>query len=122
MECRIYLDNDTNYILTNENTLLHLMLQNKGIICPLLSKPGMLWSNYWGKITPTGWYEGSEDYRDIVEHRKKGCWNVPHIAGNLLINSDYIEKVQGYFESDYNHYFSIDIRILLHRWSERLFI
>ena len=38
---------DTNYILTNENTLL--LLQNKGIICPLLSKPGMLWSNYWGK-------------------------------------------------------------------------
>ena len=101
---------DTNYIVTNENTLLHLMLQNKGIICPLLSKPGMLWSNYWGKITPTGWYEGSEDYRDIVEHRKKGCWNVPHIAGNLLINGDYIEKVQGYFESDYNHYFSIDMK------------
>ena len=32
----------------------------------------------------------SFDYMDIVKYLKKGCWNVPHISGNILIQKDEI--------------------------------
>jgi len=84
---------DTTYVITKQNTLLNLILHNKGIITPLIKKDNQLWSNFWGKVTPYGWYQDSVDYKDIVQRKKKGCWNVPHIAGNILIKGDYLKKV-----------------------------
>ena len=91
---------DTDFMVTNKKTLCELITRNKGIIAPLLCKPGLLWSNFWGAVDPAGWYQSSNDYVDIVEYRKKGCWNVPHISGNILINREYIEKVQGFFTNN----------------------
>ena len=59
-----------------------------------MTKPGLLWSNFWGAVDPNGWYKTSFDYMDIVNNTKKGCWNVPHISGNILINKEYIEKAK----------------------------
>lgn len=108
---------DTDFIVTKKNTLCELIKRNKGIISPLLCKPGLLWSNFWGAVDPGGWYQSSFDYIDIVEYKRKGCWNVPHIAGNILINREYIEKVQGYFTNTSNNrnfttsmYFSYNCR------------
>lgn len=86
-----------NFIITNKITLTKLLNHNKGIIIPLLSKPGLLWSNFWGDIDKNGWYQKSFDYIDIVNRKIKGCWNVPHIAGNILIEKEYIAKVQDFF-------------------------
>jgi len=94
---------DTDFVITNKNTLCDLITRNKGIITPLLCKPELRWSNFWGEITPNGWYQSSFDYADIVEYDKKGSWNVPHIAGNILIEKEYIEKVQGYFKNTSNN-------------------
>ena len=94
---------DTDFMVTNKKTLCELITRNKGIIAPLLCKPGLLWSNFWGAVDPAGWYQSSNDYVDIVEYRKKGCWNVPHISGNILINREYIEKVQGFFTNNSNN-------------------
>ena len=108
---------DTDFVITDKKTLCDLITQNKGIVSPLLCKPGLLWSNFWGAVDPGGWYQSSFDYIDIVEYRRKGCWNVPHISGNILINREYIEKVQGYFTNTSNNrnfstsmYFSYNCR------------
>jgi len=93
---------DTEYVINNNKTLLNLLLQNKGIIVPLLSKKGKLWSNFWGNIDDKGWYKTSFDYNDIVEYKIKGCWNVPFISGNILINKEYLKKVQNFFKNRYN--------------------
>ena len=94
---------DTDFMVTNKKTLCELITRNKGIISPLLCKPGLLWSNFWGAVDPAGWYHSAPDYTDIVEYRKKGCWNVPHISGNILINREYIEKVQEFFTNNSNN-------------------
>tara|TARA_Y100000389_G_scaffold154199_1_gene154671 strand:- start:459 stop:3212 length:2754 start_codon:yes stop_codon:yes gene_type:complete len=94
---------DTDFMVTNKKTLCELITRNKGIISPLLCKPGLLWSNYWGALNPVGFYHRSDDYIDIVQYRKKGCWNVPHISGNILINREYIKKVHGFFTNNINN-------------------
>jgi hypothetical protein len=93
---------DTNYVITYENTLLNLILANKGIITPLMRKENDLWSNFWGDISQDGWYKDSFDYIDIVNNKKQGCWNVPFISGNILINKEYLKKVQNFFKKKYN--------------------
>ncbi len=93
---------DTNYVITHEDTLLNLIFQNKGIIAPLIKKKNDLWSNFWGDIGVNGWYRDSFDYIDIVNNKKKGCWNVPFISGNILINKEYLKKVQNFFKNRYN--------------------
>ena len=91
---------DTTYIITKKNTLLNLILHDKGIISPLIKKHNHLWSNFWGQIDHYGWYKDSMDYKDIVERTKIGCWNVPHIAGNILIKGDYLDKVTGFYTNN----------------------
>jgi lysyl hydroxylase/galactosyltransferase/glucosyltransferase/procollagen-lysine,2-oxoglutarate 5-dioxygenase len=101
---------DTTYVITNKNTLLNLILHDKGIISPLIKKNNHLWSNFWGQIDIYGWYKNSIDYKDIVERIKTGCWNVPHIAGNILIKGDYLNKVIGFYTNNSNnHNFNIDM-------------
>lgn len=89
-----------SFIITNKETLKKLIEHKKGIISPVVSKPGLLWSNFWGNIDSNGWYAQSFDYVDIVERKKKGCWNVPHISGNILIEKEYIAKVQNFFTNN----------------------
>lgn len=101
-----FVDND--FVITNKNTLIELLSLGKGIISPMLTKTGNLWSNFWGAIDSNGWYYRSFDYIDIVNYTIKGCWNVPHISGNILINKEYIQKIQGFFtnNSENNHFSS----------------
>ena len=101
---------DTTYIITNKKTLLNLIIHNKGIITPLIKKENNLWSNFWGKVSQYGWYENSFDYKDIVERTKKGVWNVPHIAGNILIQKEYLQTVQDFYTNNSNNpNFNIDM-------------
>lgn len=100
---------NTKFILTNKNTLKNLILQNKDIIAPLLKKKD-LWSNFWGSIDNNGWYKTSDDYIDIVSNKFQGCWNVPHIAGNILIRKDVIKEVKNFYKNDTNPYFDDDMK------------
>jgi len=101
---------DTTYIINNSKTLLNLILNNKGVISPALSKKNDYWSNYWGATDKYGWYSGSFDYIDLVTHKKKGCWNVPHIGGNILVRNDYLQKIENFFTNNSgNNNFTIDM-------------
>ena len=75
---------NTKLVLTNKNTLINLILQNKDVIAPLISKKD-LFSNFWGALDDNGWYKNSDDYVDIASKKMRGCWNVPHIEGNLTL-------------------------------------
>jgi GR25 family glycosyltransferase involved in LPS biosynthesis len=97
---------DTKYIINNKKILLNLLLHNKGVIAPLLSKKGKLWSNFWGNVTDKGWYKSSFDYNSIVEYKIQGCWNVPYISGNILIKNEYLKNMQNFFINSYNPNFN----------------
>jgi GR25 family glycosyltransferase involved in LPS biosynthesis len=99
---------NTKFILTNKNTLVNLIIQNKGIISPLLVKKD-LFSNFWGNVDKNGWYKDSDDYINIASKRCKGCWNVPHIAGNILINKKVLKQVKKYYVNNVNQYFDDDM-------------
>lgn len=40
------------------------------VIAPLVSRHEKLWSNFWGALSPDGYYARSEDYVDIVQRRR----------------------------------------------------
>ncbi len=43
---------------------------NRAVIAPMLSRHGKLWSNFWGALSPEGFYSRSEDYIDIVQSKR----------------------------------------------------
>ena len=52
--------------LDNPNTLKILIEQNRGVISPIMVKPGQVWSNVWGAIGADGYYVRSVDYLNII--------------------------------------------------------
>ncbi|XP_023253257.1 procollagen-lysine,2-oxoglutarate 5-dioxygenase 3-like [Seriola lalandi dorsalis] len=77
-ECDYYFSIDSEVALTNPDTLRILIEENKSVIAPMLSKHGKLWSNFWGALSPEGYYSRSEDYIEIVQGKRIGLWNVPY--------------------------------------------
>jgi len=101
---------DSTFIVTNKNTLKNLIMHNRGIVCPAISKKEGLWSNFWGAVDDGGWFKDSFDYIQIAGKIKTGCWNIPHIAGNMLINNETLLKVTNFYTNDYNAYFNMDMK------------
>ncbi|XP_010220058.1 PREDICTED: procollagen-lysine,2-oxoglutarate 5-dioxygenase 2, partial [Tinamus guttatus] len=66
-ECEYYFSIDADVVLTNPKTLKILIEQNRKILAPLVTRHGKLWSNFWGALSPDGYYARSEDYIDIVQ-------------------------------------------------------
>ncbi|XP_030072049.1 procollagen-lysine,2-oxoglutarate 5-dioxygenase 2 isoform X2 [Microcaecilia unicolor] len=84
-KCDYYFSIDADVVLTNPRTLKILIMQNRKIIAPLVTRHGKLWSNFWGALSSDGYYARSEDYVDIVQGKRVGVWNVPYIANIYLI-------------------------------------
>ena len=105
------------YHITNPNTLNDLLRMNKTIVGPMVKKQSGLWSNFWGDISNTGYYQRSFDYMDIVNYRKKAVWNVPYLTGIYLIRRDFLESYPYVFETttmDRDMEFSHNIRMSNH--------
>lgn len=58
----------------------------------MLSKHGKLWSNFWGALSPEGYYSRSEDYIEIVQGKRIGLWNVPYITQAYLIKGSVLRS------------------------------
>lgn len=84
-QCQHYLSLDADVALTHMGTLRALLRQNRRVLAPLLSRPGQLWSNFWGALSPDGFYARSQDYVDIVQGKRRGVWNVPYVSHAYLI-------------------------------------
>ncbi|XP_036403801.1 multifunctional procollagen lysine hydroxylase and glycosyltransferase LH3 [Megalops cyprinoides] len=83
--CDYYFSIDSDVAITNPDILRILIEENKSVIAPMLSRHGKLWSNFWGALSPEGFYSRSEDYIDIVQGKRVGLWNVPYITQVYLI-------------------------------------
>ncbi|XP_047242064.1 multifunctional procollagen lysine hydroxylase and glycosyltransferase LH3 [Girardinichthys multiradiatus] len=91
-ECDYYFSIDSDVGLTNPDTLTILMEENKPVIAPMLSRHGKLWSNFWGALSPEGFYSRSEDYIEIVQGKRIGLWNVPYITQVYLIKGSVLRS------------------------------
>ncbi|XP_064610381.1 procollagen-lysine,2-oxoglutarate 5-dioxygenase 1-like isoform X2 [Liolophura sinensis] len=96
-DCQYYFSLDSTVQITNTEILEVLIEQNRTVIAPMMVRPFRLWSNFWGALDPEGWYSRSEDYVDLVEFKKKGLWNVPHVTQIYLIHGHMVQKIKGAF-------------------------
>ncbi|XP_061664656.1 multifunctional procollagen lysine hydroxylase and glycosyltransferase LH3 isoform X1 [Syngnathoides biaculeatus] len=90
--CDYYFSIDSDVVLTNPDTLRILMEENKSVIAPMLSKPGKLWSNFWGALSAEGYYSRSEDYIEIVQGKRIGLWNVPYMSQAYLVKGSVLRS------------------------------
>ncbi|XP_043954487.1 multifunctional procollagen lysine hydroxylase and glycosyltransferase LH3 isoform X2 [Gambusia affinis] len=90
--CDYFFSIDSDVALTNPDTLRILMEENKSVIAPMLSKHGKLWSNFWGALSPDGFYSRSEDYIEIVQGKRIGLWNVPYITQVYLVKGSVLRS------------------------------
>ncbi|KAI2661265.1 Procollagen-lysine,2-oxoglutarate 5-dioxygenase 1 [Labeo rohita] len=88
IDCEYFFSIDVDVVLKNEDTLKILIELNKPFIAPMMTKPGRLWTNFWGALSADGYYARSEDYVDIAQARRMGLWNVPYVSNIFLIKAD----------------------------------
>ncbi|CAF3679853.1 unnamed protein product [Rotaria sordida] len=74
------------------DTLIQLINFNRTVIAPMLLQPGQTWSNFWGDYSDQGFYQRSPDYMDIINYKKMGLFNVPHVANAYLINGSFLQR------------------------------
>nr|XP_006127968.1 procollagen-lysine,2-oxoglutarate 5-dioxygenase 1 [Pelodiscus sinensis] len=91
-DCEYYFSLDAEVVLNNSKVLRSLIEQNKLVITPLVSRQGKLWSNFWGALSPDGYYARSEDYVDIVQGRRVGVWNVPYVSSIYLVKGSALRS------------------------------
>lgn len=102
-DCDYYFSIDSDVVLTNPKILRILIEQNRKIIAPLVTRHGKLWSNFWGALSPDGYYARSEDYVDIVQGNRVGVWNIPYMANIYLIKGQTLRsemRERNYFVRD----------------------
>uniref|UniRef100_A0A1A8KAZ1 procollagen-lysine 5-dioxygenase n=2 Tax=Nothobranchius TaxID=28779 RepID=A0A1A8KAZ1_NOTKU len=90
--CDYYFSMDSDVALTNPDTLRILIEENRSVIAPMLSRHGKLWSNFWGALSPEGYYYRSEDYIEILQGKRVGLWNVPYITQVYLIKGSVLRS------------------------------
>ncbi|XP_059152546.1 procollagen-lysine,2-oxoglutarate 5-dioxygenase 1-like isoform X2 [Physella acuta] len=102
--CQYLMMIDSIVQITKPSLLVDLIQQNRSIVAPLLMRPGKLWSNFWGALNQQGYYARSEDYMDIIDYKKVGLWNVPHVTNLILIHGHKLPALKdGFsFSPDYD--------------------
>lgn len=93
--CSYYFSVDAVAHLSDPNTLISLIEQNRTIISPMLTRPYKLWSNFWGALSAQGFYARSEDYMDLVQDKKLGMWNVPFVMNAILVQGSRVDNLRG---------------------------
>ncbi|XP_041953160.1 procollagen-lysine,2-oxoglutarate 5-dioxygenase 1 isoform X1 [Alosa sapidissima] len=103
IDCEYFFSVDIEVVLKNEGTLRTLIELNKPLIAPMMTKPGKLWTNFWGALSADGYYARSEDYVDIVQARRIGIWNVPYVSHVFLVKASVLRdelKAEDLFRSE----------------------
>uniref|UniRef100_A0A7N8Y4N9 Procollagen-lysine,2-oxoglutarate 5-dioxygenase 1 n=1 Tax=Mastacembelus armatus TaxID=205130 RepID=A0A7N8Y4N9_9TELE len=91
-DCDYFFSVDIEVVLKNENTLKILVEQNLPVVAPMITRPGRLWSNFWGALSADGYYARSEDYVDIVQGHREGVWNVPYVSNVYLVKASLLRS------------------------------
>lgn len=101
-KCEYYLNYDNYCIIENNKLITELIKYNKNIVAPLITRKGLLFSNFWGDTNNNGWYNKSFNYLDIIYKKHKGCWNVPYINNIYLIKSHILKNIINYYDINFN--------------------
>uniref|UniRef100_K7GBB8 Procollagen-lysine,2-oxoglutarate 5-dioxygenase 3 n=1 Tax=Pelodiscus sinensis TaxID=13735 RepID=K7GBB8_PELSI len=91
-DCDYYFSMDADVLLTHPGALRDLIQQNQKVIAPMVSRPRKLWSNFWGALSPEGYYARSEDYVELVQGKRIGVWNVPYISQAYLVHGETLRS------------------------------
>jgi GR25 family glycosyltransferase involved in LPS biosynthesis len=95
--CDYYFFVGNNCVFENPLILKELLNTKKNIVAPMIKRGIESWSNFWADLDNKGFYRRSFDYLDIVNGKKRGCWNVPYITGSYLIKKDIFQAVPKIF-------------------------
>lgn len=77
-------------------TLKDLVNEDKPIIAPMLKsipEPVDVYSNFFGSVTRTGYYQDHPNYYKILDRQMVGTFLAPVVHCSYLINAEYIEKL-----------------------------
>jgi len=86
-----YFSLDADVFLTNSRTLQELVSKEKLVVAPMLPSIG-LYSNFWGGMSETFYYERTEDYRKILDRKMVGCFEVPMVHTGVLMDLRHSES------------------------------
>ena len=90
---------DADVFLTSPETLKDMVLKNDMVIVsPLLTSVG-LYSNFWAGMTESYYYTRTEDYKPILERKRKGCFAVPMVHSSFFVNLKKKESAYLSFET-----------------------
>lgn len=107
--CDYYFFINNKCAIENVNIINELLMANKDVIAPLLRRGEDAWTNFWGDLDEKGFYKRSFDYFDIINGKRRGCWNVPYITDCYLIKRSILELVPEVFTD--NAEMDIDMRV-----------
>ena len=99
-----------DYVITHPDILIDCIKTQKHIVAPLFRKFGPnipTFSNFWGAIKPSGYYDRSSDYIDILNQTTKSVWDVPYIYGNILVKKEIFVNNPKLFSN--NDHLGLDI-------------
>lgn len=82
---------DCDTFLTNPNILNELVSKNKTIVAPML-KSDALYSNFWHGMTEDYYYQRTEEYTEILDWNKIGCFTVPMVHSAVFIDLRRLES------------------------------
>ncbi|XP_021049729.1 inactive glycosyltransferase 25 family member 3 isoform X1 [Mus pahari] len=76
---------DTDNILTNNQTLKHLIDRQLPVVAPMLDSQ-TYYSNFWCGITPQGYYRRTAEYFPTKNRQRQGCFRVPMVHSTFLLS------------------------------------
>jgi GR25 family glycosyltransferase involved in LPS biosynthesis len=110
---------DGNYIFRNRKSIEYLILENKGVVSPMIKEKSHDWINFSMMISDDGVFMDTPEQEKIATYETKSCWLVGYTAGIWLINKDVLSKIQNNFtrgverwdsDDDYDINFSLNVK------------
>lgn len=91
-ECDFLLQIDGSYNVKNRDTIQLLMEENQDIISPMINTEGTLNSNFWGGVSPDGYFAESDNYFPIRNYENVGTFVVPFISGVIMYTNGILKN------------------------------
>lgn len=91
---------DADAFLTHPRLLREMVAkEDMTVVAPMLKSVG-LYSNFWAGMTENYYYKRTDEYKPILERKKKGCFPVPMVHSSVFINLNHQESLLLTFLSD----------------------
>jgi len=76
---------DSDVLLTDLGVLQFLVQQNHTVSAPVLPSIGR-YSNFWGGMSETYYYQRTPEYSTILDRGELGCFKVPMVHSSVLVD------------------------------------